>query len=91
MIRGKYGEDKGGWCSREVREAHGVGLWKGIRMDWELVGTRILFIVGNGRRVRFWRDRWCGDSPLCVFSLFALSIDKEAWVADIWGPLAEGG
>ncbi|RVW20629.1 4-hydroxy-tetrahydrodipicolinate reductase 2, chloroplastic [Vitis vinifera] len=47
----------------------------------------------NGRRVRFWRDRWCGDSPLCVSfpSLFALSIDKGAWVADIWDPLAEGG
>ena len=62
-------------------------------MDWELVGARMLFIVGNGRRVRFWKDRWCRDSPLCVSfpSLFALSVDKEAWVADIWDPLAEGG
>ena len=25
VIRGKYGEDRGGWCSREVREAHGMG------------------------------------------------------------------
>ena len=33
MIRGKYGEGRGGWCSREVREAYGVGLWKGIKMD----------------------------------------------------------
>ena len=39
MIRGKYGEDKGGCCSREVREAHGMGLWKGIRMELE-VGER---------------------------------------------------
>ncbi|RVW40176.1 LINE-1 retrotransposable element ORF2 protein [Vitis vinifera] len=64
VIRGKYGEDRGGWCSREVREAHGMGLWKGIRMDWKLVSNRLAFIVGNGRRVSFWRDRWCGDSPL---------------------------
>ena len=93
MIRGKYGEDRGGWCYREVREAHGVGLWKGIRMDRKLVGAMILFIVGNGWMVRFWRDRWCGDSPLCVSfpSLFALSVDKEEWVADIWDSLAEGG
>ncbi|RVW23085.1 hypothetical protein CK203_099973 [Vitis vinifera] len=91
VIRGKYGEDRGGWCFWEVREAHGMGLWKGIRMDWELVSDRMVFIVGNGRRVRFWRDRWCGDSPLCVSfpSLFALTVDKEAWVADIWE--AEGG
>ena len=37
VIRGKYGEERGGWCSREVREAHGVGLWKGIRIDWDFV------------------------------------------------------
>ena len=69
------------------------GLWKGVRMDWDLVGARILFLIGNGRRVRLWRDRWCGDPPLCVPfpSLFDLSVDKEAWMADIWDPLAEGG
>ena len=62
-------------------------------MDWDLVGARILFLIGNRRRVRLWRDRWCGDPPLCVPfpSLFDLSVDKEAWMADIWDPLAEGG
>ena len=31
------------------------------------------------------------DSPLCMSfpSLFAFSIDKEVWVANIWDPLAE--
>ncbi|KAJ9684352.1 hypothetical protein PVL29_016699 [Vitis rotundifolia] len=93
VIRGKYGEVRGGWCSLEVREPHGMGLWKGIRMDWELASDTMFFIVGNGRRVRFWRDTWCGDSPLCVSfpSLFALTADKEVWVANIWDPLAEGG
>ena len=93
MIRGKYGENRGGWCSREVREAHGMGLWKGIRMDRELVSDRMVFIVSNGRRVRFWRDGWCGDSPLCMSfpSLFDLTVEKEVWVIDIWDPLAEGG
>ena len=57
------------------------------------MGTRISFSVGNGRRVRFWRDRWCGDSPLCESfpSLFALSLEKEAWVAEVWDLLAEWG
>ena len=93
MIRRKHGKDRGGWSSQEVREAHSVGLWKGIRMDWELVSDRMVFIAGNERRVRFWRDRWCGDSPLCESfpSLFALSAEKEARVADVWDPLAEGG
>ncbi|RVW40194.1 Transposon TX1 uncharacterized 149 kDa protein [Vitis vinifera] len=49
--------------------------------------------VGNGRRVSFWRDRWCGDAPLCDSfpSIYALSIEKEAWVADVWDPLVQGG
>ena len=49
------------------------------------MSTRISFSVGNGWKVRFWRDRWCGDSPLSVSfpTLFALGIDKEAWVVDI--------
>ena len=76
-----------------MREAHGIRLWKGIRMDWELGGARIPFSVGNGRRVRFWRDRWCGDSPLCESfpSFFSLSAEKEVGVADVWDPLAERG
>ena len=79
VIRGKYDEERGGWCSREVREVYGVGLWKRIRMDWDFAGSMISFLVGNGRTVRFWRYRWCGDSPLCVSfpSLFALTDDKE--------------
>ena len=57
------------------------------------MSDRLVFIVGNGRRVSFWRDRWCGDSPLCMSfpSLFALTVEKDAWMVDIWDPLAEGG
>ena len=44
------------------------------------------FTVGNGRRIKFWKDKWCGDELLCVLfpSLFALASCKEAWVADLW-------
>ena len=31
MIREKYGEEQRGWCSKEVRDGYGVGLWKAIR------------------------------------------------------------
>ncbi|RVW41410.1 hypothetical protein CK203_095174 [Vitis vinifera] len=45
--------------------------------------------LGEGE---FWRDKWCGDSPLCSSfpSLFALTVDKEESVADVWDSLAEG-
>ena len=48
VIRGKYREDQGGWLSREVREGHGVRLWKAIRNLGHLVSSRISFVVGNG-------------------------------------------
>ena len=76
-----------------MRGSYGVGLWKAIRLLWELVSFRTLFVVGNGRRVKFWRDRWCGDEPLCVSfpSLFALARSKKAWVADLWVHSSIGG
>ncbi|RVX07973.1 putative ribonuclease H protein [Vitis vinifera] len=46
----------------------------------------------EGEEGEILEDRWCGDSPLCMSfpSLFALAVEKEAWVADFWDPLAEG-
>ena len=37
LIRVKYGEDQGGWCTKMVRVGHGVGVWKELRKGWELV------------------------------------------------------
>ena len=42
--------------------------------------------MGNGRRVKFWKDKWYGDKPLSVSfrSLLALATSKEAWMSDLW-------
>ena len=48
-----YGEEVGGWCSCEARERFGVGLWKAIRREWDVIGGNMAFSVGNGRRARF--------------------------------------
>ena len=32
--------EEGGWCSCEVKEGHGVGLWKTIHNLWPLVYAR---------------------------------------------------
>ena len=52
VIRGKYGEEQGRWCSKEAR---GV-LWKSLRKDWDVVRSRLFFVVENGQRVKFWKD-----------------------------------
>ena len=49
--------------------------------------------LGNGRRVHFWEDFWCGEQPLSITfpSLFLLTVNKEALVADLWNPVGEEG
>ena len=56
IISRKYGEEGGGWISREVRESYGVGFWKEIRKEGVLVFKNVSFTVGDGRRVKFWKD-----------------------------------
>ena len=53
------------------------GVWCWVRINWDIVGTRISFLVDNEWKVRFWKDRWCGDSCVSFPSLFALAINKE--------------
>ena len=88
MISHKYGVEEGGWCTRAERGRHGVGLWKAIRKEWLGMYSSLAFRVGNGRRVRFWKDKWCGDEPLYESfpSLFAISRAKDAWVSEVWNP-----
>lgn len=54
--------------------------------------TRVFFSKGNESRVKFGKDRWCGEELLCVIfpSLFALVESKEVWVVDLWEQ-REGG
>ncbi|RVW34431.1 DExH-box ATP-dependent RNA helicase DExH10 [Vitis vinifera] len=57
IISRKYGEEGGGWISREVRESYGVGFWKEIRKEGVLMFKNVSFTVGD--------DAWvanCWDS-----------------------------
>ena len=64
VIVEKYGEKEGGWCFGASREGYGVGLWKAIRNRWMEFSKRMAFKVGDGRRVKFWKNRWCGEDSL---------------------------
>ena len=56
VISQKYGEDEGGWLSHKVRDRYGVGLWKALINKCDFF-NKLSFLVGNGQRVRFWRDK----------------------------------
>ncbi|RVW90343.1 Heterogeneous nuclear ribonucleoprotein Q [Vitis vinifera] len=91
QLRGRVGRcqiEEGGWCTRAVSGRHGVGFWKAIRKEWLGMNSSLAYCVGCGRRVRFWKDKWCGDAPLCESfpSLFSISLAKNTWVLDVWNP-----
>ncbi|RVX19375.1 putative ribonuclease H protein [Vitis vinifera] len=92
VISLKYGVEEGGWCTQDVMGRNGVGLWKAIRKKWGLFDGRVVFHLGNGQRVKFWKDKWCGDGPLCECfpSLFSMSMSKNAWVSEVWNPVGDG-
>ncbi|RVW76644.1 putative ribonuclease H protein [Vitis vinifera] len=93
IIFSKYNLQEGGWCSKGVRDCYGVGVWKAIRKGWEKFCSHSRFIIGDGTRVKFWKDLWCGNQSLeeAFPILFNLSVNKEGWVAEAWEEDEGGG
>jgi hypothetical protein len=85
VVDAKYGSLWGGWCSKSGTGSYGVSVWKFIRKGWDTFHSHCSFLVGDGQRVKFWQDWWCGDRALnAAFpELFTISQDKEASVADL--------
>ena len=63
--------------------AYRVGLWKYIKRGWSFVSSHTRFDLGDGSKIRFWDDVWCGDTSLKVaFSiLYNIANVKDATVA----------
>ena len=44
-----------------------------------------IFALGDGSKISFWKDTWCGESPFyeSFLALYSLAIARWAKVADI--------
>ena len=84
---------EGGWSSCFPRKGYGVGLWKTLQKRSHLISNRFSFVVGDVKRIKYWKDRWCNDTPLNVAypSLFTLACAKDAWVGGLWSAELGGG
>jgi hypothetical protein len=79
----KFGNLQGEWCSNEPLGTQGVGLWKNIRRGWEKFSTHTRFEVGDGSKVSFLHELWCGDMALKegFLDLYGIARPKDAFVA----------
>ena len=76
-----------------MREGFGVGFWKEIKEEGSLLQNEVVFSMGDGRRVKSWKDKWCGNIALCDSfpSLYAVAAFKEAWLVELWDSSGEEG
>jgi hypothetical protein len=84
VVDSKYGSLRGGWCSLEPTGSFGVGVWKNIKKGWVSFYHYTRFVMGDGSKISFWHNLWCGDTVLKVAfpALFNIAHLKDAVVAD---------
>uniref|UniRef100_A0A7N2LF47 RanBP2-type domain-containing protein n=1 Tax=Quercus lobata TaxID=97700 RepID=A0A7N2LF47_QUELO len=56
-----------------------------VTPGWPSFSRHILYDIGVGSRVKFWQDRWCGETSLAVRypDLFRFCRNKDASVAEL--------
>lgn len=76
--------------------------WRGIIKFIDDFREGLSWVVGNGQRMPFWEDKWCGNIPLKQVypTIFSLAVSPRAMVADymdlshgtpIWQPTLKVG
>ena len=68
-----------------------MSMRNAIRNGRESFISKSHFSVGNRTRVKFSKDRWCGNSSLeeSLSTLFSIANDKDSWVAKVWEQIGE--
>jgi hypothetical protein len=60
-----------------------------IRNGWGLFSNFVSLKVGDGYRIKFWHDVWCGENALksSFPELYAIAHEKETLVSNYLDPL----
>ena len=65
VISSEFGVNVGGWSFGDIRGGFDNSLWKEMRKYWTTFLPNLVFSLGDGRRVSFWNDVWCGGEAFC--------------------------
>ena len=82
-----FGLEENGWSTKDPNRGKSYRLWAYIMKHKETFFKFSAFKLGNGNKIRFWKNNWCSVEPLAEKfpNLFSLSLNKDAYVADCWG------
>ncbi|RVW35996.1 putative ribonuclease H protein [Vitis vinifera] len=86
VLLAKYGQEGFGWMTKKANGTFGVGVWKEIMKEKDWCWENMAFIMGNGTRISFWNDLWCGCSVLSQRfpHLYGMAAHRNGTVEDMW-------
>ncbi|KAF5197704.1 hypothetical protein FRX31_012709 [Thalictrum thalictroides] len=75
----------------EVNHSFGCCNWKGIMVVKEKFIDGVAYNLGMGNIIRFWEDKWCGESILKEDfpAIYLRARMKHGTIADHWKVTAE--
>ena len=70
ILRGKY--CRGGDLSTPILSRNCTNTWRGILETKELVQKGLRFSIGDGRKTKFWIDKWVDGATLLTHAIRAV-------------------
>uniref|UniRef100_A0A0A9B169 Reverse transcriptase zinc-binding domain-containing protein n=1 Tax=Arundo donax TaxID=35708 RepID=A0A0A9B169_ARUDO len=69
-----------------LHHSHKSTFWKGVLWATQALKFGYRWMVGNGKKVRFWEDTWFGTAPLAVlfWDLYSIVNEKGKAISEIW-------
>ena len=85
VIKSKFGLQNNRWDSGLASRSTYRSPWKFISSLYKEFGHLVCFRVGDGRRIRFWEDVWCGEEALSNWfvDLYKLSLASNGTIAEL--------
>lgn len=75
VLRAKHRWKEGEWhCN--FNSGKGSPLWKRLVKIWQWVIPGLMWVVGDGRKLRFWEDKWA-ELEGTFGDLAVLALDKS--------------